>query len=775
LPPLFPVIANSQPSGSKPPAGSGYRWLKVSYLSVAVAGFSAIWVTHTGTLPGTQNPIIAVGIQAVLWALLYAALDRVYRSVSPPDFDSEARVFARLGACIPLALISTYICKRVLDEVSGRSTWSDLFYLRWFLPPVFLFVWCSALLWPQTRAILARYRRSKSLGQASKACLLLASAVILVSCSDMAFLFQQGGGAVQARLNTDTIWVRAWALNVLILFSGYLLGFAATRRVSAALLAVSPWYILLDAATLVKIKYMHSAVQPLDLLRLPEILPLLRSFLGTAELAGIVVALCVWTGALVAALRSGPTEISRARRWQIALSAVAVLATFPAAVFLTRSVPRLSEVLEVAGIPTGQQREQARRHGLLLSFLSEVPSAFVFPPANYSAEVVARTSSKYRRAAAAGLKAAPERRANLILYLVESLMDPADLGLHYTSDPIPTLRKLRSQHIGGYGIVPERFGGSANTEFEALTGMSTVFLPKGSVPYRQYVEHELPSLPNALRSLGYRTTAIQADPKYYYNREWVYNLLGFDTVVWLREVPGVEHAVLSHWPSDPEVVKAVIQASLVHQPFFVFAFPSSTHAPYNSGAYRRSELGVQGAPPGYPSREIQEYINRLRVADHALGVLIEHFKHRSEPTVIAVLGDHLPPLSEAALQPFFRSLAHKSRAEQERLIHRVPLMVWSNFTLPREEKELSVNALPAYLLRKMGAAPLEFMGVSDAVTRELPVLASYVRAADGTVWDWTSLPAQKQALIEDYRLIQYDVLLGSQFSIVGTRANFEKR
>ena len=57
-------------------------------------------------------------------------------------------------------------------------------------------------------------------------------------------------------------------------------------------------------------------------------------------------------------------------------------------------------------------------------------------------------------------------------------MDPYDFGVRYTSDPIPTIRSLRSSFPGGWVIVPEEFGGSVNTEFEVLTGMSMCFLPK---------------------------------------------------------------------------------------------------------------------------------------------------------------------------------------------------------------------------------------------------------------------------------------------------------
>jgi arylsulfatase A-like enzyme len=339
-------------------------------------------------------------------------------------------------------------------------------------------------------------------------------------------------------------------------------------------------------------------------------------------------------------------------------------------------------------------------------------------------------------------------------------MDPDDLGLHYTSDPIPNIRALRKAHISGYGIVPERFGGSANTEFEVLTGMTMSFLPEGSLPYRQYLRHPIPSLPRALRSLGYTTIAIQADPKDYFDRERVYDLLGFDRVVWLNEVPGVERG-RGGWPSDKAVVEAVIQASQGAQPVFAFAFPSSTHSPYSFGTYRDSDLDVLDLP----SREVKEYINALRVADRAIGMLIQYFRGQPDATIIAIFGDHLPPLSADALHTFSMKLSGMSKAEQARMIHRVPLLVWANFDLPREEKELSINALPSYLLEKMRIPPPGFLAVADAVRLKVPILASYAQGADGNMRERDSLPGKERTVVEDYRLLQYDLLLGKQYSL----------
>jgi hypothetical protein len=265
--------------------------------------------------------------------------------------------------------------------------------------------------------------------------------------------------------------------------------------------------------------------------------------------------------------------------------------------------------------------------------------------------------------------------------------------------------------------------------------------------------------------LGYATIAIQADAKYYYNRERVYDVLGFERVVWLNDTPGVERAARAGWPSDQAVVEAVIQASRGPHPFFAFAFPSSTHSPYSSGTYRDSDLDVLDPPSSDTVGEVKEYVNTLRVADQAIGALIEYFRRQPDSTIIAIVGDHLAPLSGNALGTFFTQLSGLSEAEQARRTRRVPLVVWANFRLPQEEGELSLNALPSYLLAMMQIPPPGFLAVTDEVRLRIPVLASYVQGADGEIWSWESLPAEERALMEDYRLLQYDLLLGKQYAL----------
>ena len=738
----------------------------VAWLALVVV--AAAWAARSGTLPARLVPVHGVAVTGLVFACLYVGLSAAYLAAAAQRRRSVRGVWSKVGLSVLGALLVTQLGRLVLAPLLEPARWSDCFYLGGLLPLAAIAASCAAFMPAESRALRRRVGASPALTPLPALAVLVAVAAVLVSAADLAFQLP-GGGVVESRLRHDVILPSAWAASVLILSGAGGVVFALARRLTTALLVVAPLYAAFVIATLAKIRYMHSALQPLDLTRIPELAPLLRSFFGAGAVVALFAAAVVWLGALVASWRLRPARMSLARLSAVGLLSLVALLAYPAAFWLEDRYPGLSPVMLRLGAPAGQHREKARRNGVLLSFLSELPIAFVSAPPEYTAAAVADALQRYARPAPG---VAPVRAASpvsLVVYVVESLVDPYDLAWRYTADPMPTVRALRDTATGGYGIVPDRFGGSASTEFEALTGMTRAFLPEGSVPYRQYLRRPVPSLPETLHRLGYRTTAVQADPKYYYDRERAYGLLGFDRVVWLDETPGVERAIRGHWVSDTAVVDAVIRASRDASPFFVFAFPTSTHSPYTFGTYGNSDLDLLDRPAGDAAAEVREYVNAVRVADRAIGALIEHFSQRPEPTIVAIFGDHLPPLSGRALEAFWARLARAPAAEHDRMTRRVPLVVWANFPLDREPLELSISALPSYLLERMGIARSGFFAVSDAVRRLVPVLASQAAIAGRRPAAPAPLSGEARAVLDDYRLLQYDLLLGRQYARHGRR------
>src|SRR5207302_1914610 len=151
-----------------------------------------------------------------------------------------------------------------------------------------------------------------------------------------------------------------------------------------------------------------------------------------------------------------------------------------------------------------------------------------------------------------------DERVSLVDLVIESLMDPADLGVKFTEDPMVCIRRHMEAHTGGWGIVPGQFGGSGNSEFEILTGMSMCFLPDG---------------------------------------RWASDHADVDAIIDAADRAG-------------------------NNPFFVHAFTAASHSPYNYEAYATSDLDVAEPMEGKARKESKTYVNAIRAADTAVEKLI---------------------------------------------------------------------------------------------------------------------------------------------------------
>ena len=731
----------------------------------ACIAVAAVWEAYAGTLLGSDRSVLGPALEALLWVSLFVGGLLMYALLVPLERQSVPGVGQRLAMAALAGLASAHVTRLALSPLLAPAAWGEYHYLRLAFPIGVAGVVAALVLRRETRAVVRRMSHDPRLAPLPAIAMLFVAAVVLVSGSDMSFQLVRSGSAVQNRLGVDVISWQAWLTTVAILLAVLTLALVVLRSAPSALLLVAPVFATMQFATLTKIRYMHSAVQPLDLLALPEFMALFGSFFGAVSSVVSAAGIVAWIASVFLARRRWPTLLPRRRRLVTATAALVPLAVFLTAFWPTAHIPapllrpvdRMFALATSMGVPLGEHREMARRGGIVLNFLSELPTAFVQTPRNFSVVRAAETTRRYARVG--GPVGRP--RVSVVVYLVESLMDPADLGVHFTGDPLAHFHELARTQLHGHAIVPRSYGGSANTEFELLTGLSTGFMPEGSVPYRQYLRTPVQALPGTLRALGYTTTAVQADPRYYYDRERVYSLLSFDQVRWLHDTPGVARAERGAWPSDDAIVDAVIAASDAARPSFVFAFPSSTHSPYNFGTYRGSDLRATGVASATTAAELEEYANAVRVADRAIARLVEHFRGRPDSTIVVVLGDHLPPLSAGALGPFSDRLAGLSAAERALETRRVPLLVWSNFGLPAGEITLGVPMIPSLVLDLIGAPQSGVFAVSDSIRRVLPVAGIVVQDTGGRLWPRDSVPAAARALLDDYWLAEYAELFGN--------------
>ena len=549
------------------------------------------------------------------------------------------------------------------------------------------------------------------------------------------------------------------ALNILAFAAFTWIVVALTNRTLFAVALVTTLFGLLVLSNYLKIRYLSTPLHPADLFVVSNVV-YVHLFPTWVVISGSFVAIAIVVG-LLALLRVDRYPATIAGRAAVLVISIALLGGLVGA---SRS-QAATDFLRSRGIASFTPRPSIEMdfNGLLLGLLLRVGDLFVPVPEGYDEAAIRRVLSSLEAAPRVEGANASGGNVNLILFVVEAMMDPDDLGWRFTSDPMPFVRDLRQRFSSGWAYSPEAGGRSANPEFELLSGLATYYLPPESVAYMGLVTRPLPALPRFFVERGYHASALHVDTLAFYNYVEVYRDFGFSDARTLRFEKDVELDASGRVPSDAALVKRVIEVSRERQPYFLFAFTNATHLPYDYPAFLKSDLDIV-EPLSPPVRgELKTYINALRAADQAIEKLVRHFEGANDRVVIAILGDHLPGLSAEA---FSRSkmLGVKTFADGMAMSHRCPIVLWSNFPVQKRDFELSLNFVGQRVLEEMGIVPTGPWGANAAMAARYPVISKFIQAGDGRRFPPEELPAADAERIRDYGLLQYDLLFGEQYS-----------
>lgn len=309
-------------------------------------------------------------------------------------------------------------------------------------------------------------------------------------------------------------------------------------------------------------------------------------------------------------------------------------------------------------------------------------------PEGYSLEYVRQMaeSVSQKEEKAVGL---PE---NVIVVMNESFSDLSVLGDFNTSDDVLENFYNESGNIKrGYVYVSVYGGGTANSEFEFLTGNSVVSIPSGAVAYQMYVNKGDSSIVSQFKQQGYRTIAFHPYRKDNYNRMNVYDIYGFDAYYGKDDV---KIKKIRKYASDKSDYKSLVKMYEEKEPgekLFIFNVTMQNHGGYDYDKYE-STVSLTDCPGIYPQTE--QYLSLMKESDVALKYLLDYFSKVDEKTVILLFGDHQPKLEDG-----FYEMAYGTEITNENFSdflmnkYMTPYMLWSNYPLDIEEKAYTSTKL----------------------------------------------------------------------------------
>ncbi|WP_042351149.1 LTA synthase family protein [Bacillus massiliigorillae] len=397
---------------------------------------------------------------------------------------------------------------------------------------------------------------------------------------------------------------------------------------------------------------------------------------------------------------------------------------------------------------TYDQQMNSEQNGFTLGFLLNTRWMKVDKPSDYNEQTVAAILEKYEDKASVGNK-----KPNIIFVQSEAFWDPLLLGENlFSEDPIPFFRSLQQKHTSGNLRVPVYGGGTVNTEFEAITGLSTRFLPSGSIAFAQYLKNPVLSMPRSLESIGYKATGIHSYHSWFYRRTEAYRNLGFTNFI------GQEYFFNPQYKGDyifdnDFVQRIVSEVKATEQPDYIYGVSMQGHGPYQSNADTKNKIKVTKNIDKASKQILESYASTMKDVDNSLQELVTELEKVNEPSIVVFYGDHLPMLGDN--YQVYKQLGFMKNLEEEtdyNKMHTVPLVIWSNYLEKQEDVLMGSYMLPAYVLNlaNLNQEPL-YRFMDSMYEAGYQILPSHV---EDRTDKW----------LVDYRILNYDNLFGKQFS-----------
>lgn len=342
--------------------------------------------------------------------------------------------------------------------------------------------------------------------------------------------------------------------------------------------------------------------------------------------------------------------------------------------------------------------ESYEKDGVIKTILESRNCMILHKPSGYSAEQLDEVAKQYDDETDVAI----EKPHNIIVIMNESWADLSKVHSFEVNQPYNVFyNTIEGNVIKGDTLASVWGGGTCNSEYEFLTGNSMFYTP-GTYPYETFVNGSVPSIVSTLKSQGYHTCAIHPAKKSNWNRDVVYDYMGFDEMHFDEIIDDcgladyLERDILSD-----NGVYAFIEETLDNSPEtynFVFAVTIQNHGGYGYEAY---ENAVQCTSED--TYELDQYLSLLKESDDALRSLIEYYKDK-ESTMIVMFGDHMPYIQDVLVQSWAQEYIQSDELIDNQTVYQTPYIIWKNYGDQTQTitKNTSMNFLGSMMLKEAG-------------------------------------------------------------------------
>lgn len=522
--------------------------------------------------------------------------------------------------------------------------------------------------------------------------------------------------------------------NTLIIFATLVIASVFKRRLFVFTI-VSLFWLVIGIVNGVILTQRMTPFTVKDLSILDDGITIVSNYMSTFQIVMAAIGVAVAIGLLVLLFIKGPKKKERVKWKRNLIGVLLVLAvTFGAT----------SIMIKTGKIETffGNLAYAYRDYGVVYCFTNTWLNTGISKPDNYSQDRMLDIFSDEElgddNAMLLTQKDEDEEHPNIIFLQLESFIDPSNItSIETSKEACPNFRNLVNNYPSGQLTVPACGAGTANVEFEVMTGISAKFFGPGEYPYKSVLkEKTMETLGYDLKSLGYSTHAIHNHRAVFYNRNTVFANMGLDTFTSIEYMSDVEKTP-KNWAKDNILTESMLDAlNSTESRDMIYTISVQGHGKYPSEqVIQNPEITVTSAPSEELKWKFEYYVNQVHEMDNFIGQLTEALSNYDEPVVLVMYGDHIP-----AIDMTEDDLASRN-------LYGTEYVIWSNFGLDGDDEDMYSYQLAAH------------------VTEMLDIQV-------GTVFTYQQNHKNSETYLEDLKAIGYDILYGKYY-LYGGKNPFE--
>lgn len=522
-----------------------------------------------------------------------------------------------------------------------------------------------------------------------------------------------------------TLTPLVFVYNSFIVFASLTLVYMFRRRGFARVLICSFWIILGIINGIV----LSNRVTPFgfaDLAVISDLTTMLKTYVSPLMAVLIVIGVTLFIFVCSIIYAKGPIYKGKQRRIVSLISILSII--FMAIPFITSIAQERNVVASYfTNIAQGY-----KDYGFVYAFSSGVVNRGMSKPDGYDEEVIAALQE-----AVASEKAittvTSENGPNIITVLLESFVDPYEYNfMTYSQDPTPFFHYLEDNYTSGYMITPVVGAGTANAEFEILTGMKLQYFGTGEYPYKTILkEIDCESIAAVMKSLGYGTHAVHNNGGKFYSRDNAFSMMGFDSFTSKEMMNITDFTPTDDWAEDSILAEEIIKTltSTENQPDLTYGITVGSH-----GVYAEEEVlenpycEVYGLESEADTNKWTYYMHQINKTDQFMQDLCAGLNALDEDTIVVFWGDHLPTMG----------LEDSDMVSGD--IYKTKYVTWNNFGLEEDDKDLYAYQLMSDILNTIGV-------------HEGTMVSYHQTQADREYQDY----------IDGIEMLQYDILYGERY------------